>query len=514
MAKRRKFKKRGRLSIISFKSKPVYSKYEAAYKFFAVFAICSLISSAVYAVLSRATPGIFSILISIIFGAGGVGLGYGISAIWGLFTACPRVRSDYSYERTESYFSIGTLVPAVITALLPAIIAGTVARRLTATVTSSGEVIYDNASAVPALVATSLLACLIIGIVLWFIPYNKIITLGNVIPFGIGFIIVALAGAIFFGASTVFLSFAFIFYLFSSMAVLNQGYLIKIINDSGTGTATAEVRKYNLTAVLIAFGAIAVAGFFATALIVGIVVSARIAFYSLFKTAFNNGGGGGGGAVGSTPSFNASEKIFGGISGLDGEGDAKLYYIVFLTMIVGFFVALLILRKRKKKRFPKPSELINRLFNLILALISWFGSLFSAVGSSENDISLDDYSDEELIMDKKSSTELLNLQGKRGAKRFSRMMSECATEGERLSLCYKASRAGYIRNQSILKEGDTPSEALKKLEGFTAPQDYNRFARITDAFILYAYAGAEPSTDISDDITAEAARIIAELSGS
>ena len=512
MAKRRRFKKKRRLGgIISLKTKPTYSKYEFAYKFFAVTAVCTLICSAVYAMLERSLGGMTSTALALLFGAGGVWLGYGIAALWGIFTACERVKHDYGYERTESYFSFGTLIPAVITALLPSIATILIARRLTATVTSSGTVIYDNASAVPALIGGALLGCLVLGIILWFVPYNKIITLGNVIPIGIGFVIVALVGAIQFGSSTAFLTVAFIFYLFSAMAVINQGYLIKIINESGTGTATEQVRKYNLSAVALAFGCIAVAGFFATAVIVGIVVSARIIFFAFFRNVLNNGDGGGG-SVGFSPSFNASEKLFGNVMGTDGEGQTTFYYIVFLAMILVFFIALTVHRVRSGKKFPKPSELVNRLFNLILALISWFGTLFSGKRNEDCGVPLEDYTDEELLMDKKARSDLPNVKGKRGAKRFARMMNECKNDTERLFLCYRVARARYVNKLGILKTGDTPSELLKKMNGLTAEQDYRRFSRLTEAFIRCAYAGIEPSPAIATDVTDEAERLIAETS--
>lgn len=511
MAKRRKFKKKRRLSGIVFKAKPIYSKYESAYKFFAVAAVCSLICSAVYALVARSAGNPLAVIIALAFGGGGVALGYGIAAIWGALTSCERVRHEHSYERTESYFSFGTLVPAVITAVFPSIGAFIATRELTAHVTSSGTVIYDNASAAPAVISGALLACLVLGIILWFIPYNKVLSVGNVIPLGIGFVIVAIAGAVFYGASTVFLTVAFIFYLFSAMAVINQGYLIKIINDCGTGTATEQVRKYNLAAVALAFGCIAVAGFFATAVIVGIVVSARIVFFSVFKNALNNGGGGGGSSVGTSPTFNVSEKIFGGISGTDGEGQAVFYYIVFLAMILAFFVALIIHRRKSGKRLPKPAELINRLFDLILRIISWFGSFFSGKRNEENDVSLEDYSDEELIMDKNTKNALQDLKGKRGAKRFTKMMEECKTDGDRLDLCYRVARAGYVKSFSVLKDGDTPSEMLKKMNGLTAEQDYKRFARLTEAFVQRAYAELEPDVAVASDVSAEAARLLSEM---
>ena len=513
MATRRKFKKKRRFGGISFKNKPTYSKYEAAYKFFAVTAVCSLICSAVYALLERPLGGAIGTLIALLFGAGGCWLGYGIAAFWGMLTSCQRVRQDYSYEHSESYFSFGTLIPAVITAFIPSAIALVASRRLTATVTSSGTVIYDNTSVIPVIIAAALLACMVIGIILWFIPYNKVISVGNVIPLGIGFVIVALAGAVQFGASTSFLTVAFIFYLFSAMAVINQGYVIKIINESGTGSATAQVRKYNLSAVALAFGCIAIAGFLATAVIVGIVVSARIVFFSVFKNALNGNSGGSGSSVGSSPSFNVSEKIFGNISGTDGEGQATFYYIIFLAMILVFFIALAIHRKRSGKRLPKPSELINRLFSLIFAIITWFGSFLSSKSNHETDVSLDDYSDEELLMNKNSIKTVPDLKGKRGAKRFTKMMEECKTEGDRLSLCYRVSRARYIKAFGILKNGDTPNEILKKLNGLTAEQDYRRFARITEAFIAHAYAGLDPNASVSADISEESNRLVSDISG-
>lgn len=512
MAKRRKFKNKRRFPSISFKKRSAYSRYEAIYKFFAVTAVCSLICSGVYALLERSLGTAYGALTALLFGAGGVGLGYGIAAVWGFFTACERVRYDYSYERTDGYFSFGTLIPSIITAIVPSAIVIAIARRLTATVTSSGTVIYDNASAFPALVGGALLACLIIGIILWFMPYNKVISLGNVLPLGIGFIVIAIAGGVFFGASTAFLTFAFIFYVFSAMAVINQGYLIKIINESGTGTATEKVRKYNLAAVALTFGCIAIAGFFATAMIVGIVVSFRIVFYSVFKNALNNGGGGSGSSVGSTPSFNVSEKLFGGITGADAEGEATFYYIVFLLMILAFFVALIIHRRRSGKKLPKPSELINRLFALILSIISWFSSFFSGKRHEETDIPLDDYTDEELMIKNSALTPLSDISGKKGARKLAKMLEECKTDGERLSVCYSVARASYIRKYGILKTGDVPTVMLNKLNGIIARQDYDRFTRLTEAFIRRAYAGIEPSSSIAIDVNAEAERLIAELS--
>lgn len=514
MAKRRKFKKRRRFGGLSFKSKPIYSRYEAAYKFFAVTAVCSLISSAVYALLERQMGGLTATLVALLFGAGGVWLGYGIAAVWGHFTACERVSYDYAYERSESYFSFGTLIPAVITALLPSVGAFIVTRNLTAKVLPSGKVIYDTASATPPLIGGALFICLLLGIILWFLPYNKVISLGNAIPIGLGFMIVALAGLIFFGASTAFLTVAFVFYIFTAMAVINQGYLLKIIKESGTGASTSEVRKYNLAAVALAFGAIAVTGFFATAVIVGVVVTARIIFFSVFKGALNNKGSGGGSSVGSSPSFDVSKKIFGGIMEGDGEGQTMFYYILFIVMILAFIITMIIYRKKKGKRFPKPSEIINRLYTIILAIISWIGAFFSSKRKEETDISLDDYTDEELIMNKSAIRSAQSLHGKRGARRFAKMMSECKTDSDRLELCYKASRARYIKKFSVLKDGDTPSALLNKMVGLTAELEYERFSILTEAFIKLAYANIAPDRTLSNYVTAESEQLIAELSES
>ena len=84
----RKFKKRRRFSGFRLKAKQVYSRYESVYKFFSVTAVCTLTSSAAYALLSKTAGGVYGILLALFYGLIGVWLGYGIAALWGIFTAC------------------------------------------------------------------------------------------------------------------------------------------------------------------------------------------------------------------------------------------------------------------------------------------------------------------------------------------------------------------------------------------------------------------------------------------
>ena len=117
-------------------------------------------------------------------------------------------------------------------------------------------------------------------------------------------------------------------------------------------------------------------------------------------------------------------------------------------------------------------------------------------------------------MDKSATKGIPSLSGKRGAKRLAKMLSECKTDGERLSLCYRASRSNYIKKFSILKDGDTPSAMLKKLSGLTAEQEYERFSAISEAFIKHAYADIEPDPALASKVKAETEQLIAELSES
>ncbi|MBQ9116074.1 MAG: hypothetical protein IJY04_03535, partial [Clostridia bacterium] len=448
------------------------------------------------------TPG-WSALLAIAFGIGGVWLGYGIASLWGLLTGCERVKSDYSYERVDKYFSMGTLIPSLIVLLGISIGVSAVARELTAYVTSSGQVIYDNASMLPAIFGACFLACAVIGCILWFVPYNKVISVSNIIPLGVGFFIIAIAGGALMGAPSWFLSAAFIIFLFCSMVVINQGYLIKIINECGTGSANNEIRKYNISAVIVVFIALSVAGFFATALLVGLVVSGRILMLALFKNAFRGDSGSSGDSVGSSPGFNVSEKIFGDVMDLEGEGNAMFYYIIFILMIVAFFVALFLYRRKQGKRLPKPTELISRLYSLILSIVAWFSGLLTGKRNEELDISLDDYTDEELLMDKSADKKLPSADTKRGLRRLVRMLSECKDDAERLSLCYRASRARYIKKHRLLREGDSPFVLAEKLRHLVAEQEYERFHRMTDDYVGLAYAGILPDSRSRADVSAE-----------
>ena len=191
MAKKRRFKKRARPSFRGFRYKRLYSRFEALYKLLAMLGVSALLSSVVYAVIYRSVEG-YAAPIAVLFGKGGLLFGYGMSAFWGTVTSCERVRSEYSYERLDSYFDKGVLFLSALTAALACFGVYKVAYGLSGTVTASGLVLRDSADMLPAVVTAVFGGCLLCGVLLWFIPYNKVISVGNAIPLGLVFFIVML----------------------------------------------------------------------------------------------------------------------------------------------------------------------------------------------------------------------------------------------------------------------------------------------------------------------------------
>lgn len=494
MSKRKKFKKRHFISL-NFKVKDMYSRYEKAYKTLAVLGICSFVSSVVYTVFYR-TENINALCFALLLGYGMVWGGYFISAFFGLLTATKRVKTEYTYEKTEKYYSFAPMALSSIAAFVLAVVAGKTASDRNFSVTSGGLVIRDTASLIPFIVFAAFFVCIMIGICLWFRPYNKILTSSNAFPFGGGFIVIAFAGIIYFGTPMEFVTVQIIVYIFCVLVVLSQGYLIKIIDESGTGTATSEVRKYNLSASMLAFLSLALIGILASSVIVGIVVLGRFLFKLLVLTITGSDGyifGQTAGSVG----YEITEEVFDGILGIESQTAVVMLFIIFLLMLCGAIVLFATRRKlkRKGKRFPTPKKIFLWFYNLILRCIETLFAFLRGKRAWENYALLEDYADEALKMDHDRHEDIPDVSTKNGMRRFDRMYAACKDDAERLALCYRMSRGMYIKADKRIKCGDTPEVMSKKVKNFFAPREAERFAELSRAYSASVYAGIPPNSD-------------------
>ena len=115
-------------------------------------------------------------------------------------------------------------------------------------------------------------------------------------------------------------------------------------------------------------------------------------------------------------------------------------------------------------------------------------------------------------MDKSADRGVPAVDSKRGVRKFVRMLSERVETADRLELCYRVSRAQYIKNHRLLSHGDTPTVLAEKLEHLVAEQEYSRFSRLTAAYVNMAYAGILPGGSVEKDIRDEVDYLTREAS--
>ena len=152
-----------------------------------IIALCSLISPWAFNFLNGSIPYILplSICIPLLL----ISAGYALQAFAGRAFKIQRVSDDGAYERSEDFYSFVDSLLAVTISISAATVTYFVSRQWLNYLTKNVDgLYYDRYSLLPLIFAVFVLFCMMAGVVLWFIPPSRVISIRNIIPLILSFL--------------------------------------------------------------------------------------------------------------------------------------------------------------------------------------------------------------------------------------------------------------------------------------------------------------------------------------
>jgi len=331
-----KKKKASGMQNVSMKTS-VAARYTAFYKMLAVLTIAVTVSPLVGTVLYPMMPK-YANLFAFVGTVGLVMLGYLFQTIFGAVANIKRVDSGLAYESTEKQFEPLHAAPPLALAGIIALLSVGWTRSLLTEIFGR----FDKVSLIPYIVAVAVGALMVVGIVLWFFPFNRLISFKSLAPFGV-VLLIDFALNIVFGAPLTYLTACTAFFVVSYYILMNQSFILGMSERAGFGVTTGGARFYNLSLVLVSLIVVVLLVFAALTVIVGATVSVKmLAFLALNSTARD-------GNSYTRPDVSDVMKdfdkdVFEGIVDIGGTA-AKGFFGAFCVVIISIILFFILIRK-------------------------------------------------------------------------------------------------------------------------------------------------------------------------
>ncbi len=356
-------------------------------------------------------------------------------------------------------------------------------------------VLYDPRSLLPFFGAALIGMTMVLGIVLWFYPYNRILSLRSIIPFGVVFLFNFLLNLIMNGLSTVFLAVCLLLFVPLYLLVLNQSYLVHAIDRAGTGKIGGDMLKFNgaLSGVL-ALAFLAVFGVI-LALCGGVTTLVRMIFFAMFSSA---GLGTNKNDSWEEKSDNFVESVFGSSEGgtfMLGQNAMLGLFLVFFLFAIAALGLFLLFRFRADlwrgaMRWAK--KLISDILHFIrTALDLWNGALMD-----EKDEKIrNDYVDTSIKMAKQNPSASARHTSTRNWRAEYALLK---TASERNRFLYRL-LVTRMERFLALRVSDTPHQIENKAK---ARLNCPEMPMITETFVAYRYGGENhtPEQNTSEQV--------------
>ncbi len=418
----------------------------------------------------------FGLVISAVF------TGYFFQWIFGTVTKIKRAADNNSYDTIENYFKPHQALINFIIALLVGIaMKEIIADYLKYRYETGMDQIFDKYSLTPYSVAILTTAAMITGIVVWFYPFGKIISIKTVIPliavFFINFMLITIYG----GISQSFVTLSMLIFIICSFFTLNQSNILKTYRISRTVKITPSARLYNIKLILFVILGLAAILIITLSFITGIGVIVRIVLFFILKSVFQRD------EITDDASDIArsfSDSVFNGlIDSMDINGNvSKMFFLLFFIIILCVIVFFILSHRREvwyliKKFFM---TLIQNVFDFLINVIDFNKP------DKENYIILD-YRDDEMKMDESAIKEYdpqKNLK-KNNYRDFIMKLNTIQNDSEKIKFAYSVLIAYWKTANIGISDSDTPREIMAKI---LYENNNTDIEVITDVFESVKYA--------------------------
>lgn len=477
---------RGEISQVRSSEEQFFGKL---YKFFAASAIILVIIPFVNAIVM--IPLNVPLWLSLLLLPLPALFGYGIQHLFGRVVKVKRQYISTGYDGGNRYFMPHsaalpmTLAGAASILVIPA---GKAYMRLRAE--AGIDYYYDSESLYPYLAAISFFALAAAGIVVWFYPYYRLVTMKTLFPC-LGALLICFIISM---SDSRCVTICAVFYLTFAMLTLNQTALLRSVDKTKVGVVTVGMRLYNIALTVLLMLALAGTLVLITSALVGIVVIARMLGYMLLSAMFKD-----------TETYEDADTVSQAVGegvfnlksfGIESQNGSRMYFMIFcvaLLLLAVFFIV-----ARKRGTFKK--------------IIDWFGALYRSIveffmllfrrdrHESEDYARYSDYRDTEIKHTSAQIREYSAEKQKSGAvdyREFSRRLSALKSYPEKLNYAYNTLVVCWNGLNFALKASDTPRQICEKVE---FRSELEGIGGITGAFELTKYAGKEEDNGALESI--------------
>lgn len=447
---------------------------------------------------------ILSVLTSGIYSASGIGcIGFGINALlffagyflmslWARLLKMSRETDSGGYEAEGGYFSlVKALAPMLVIGICGIFVMKLAAELEYRYVMNTPGSYYDADSILPPAVMLFFDALMICGVVVWFIPHERLISQKTMFT-SVGVMFVAYVFYGYIGGGGAMIGLSLMGYILMMSMALNQQSLTRTYRGTVVAFLSSEARRYNLklAGAFCLFTLLLMGGGYMVA--TGLSVIGKSILYMIVYSKYDTS------SENYLDSGSSDERlslfnlyVFGAK-----EADDTVNYYMFLVFIVLSVPALIIFLFRRQGEIR---ALIDAVKRLVLQLIDF---IFSPISDSMTYFIANMREEEQLSYldteEKLTSSFNGGRADKLGVRRFgwrefSAGLRAAPNENEKLCYAYAVFARQLYKIPQFAKTGDTARELHRKLKRRNIASD-DELAAITATFerAKYSADGADP----------------------
>ncbi|MDD4774011.1 MAG: hypothetical protein PHZ09_10500 [Eubacteriales bacterium] len=408
--------------------------------------------------------------------------GYFIQWGFGSVLKIKRTADNNAYESTETFFKPHQAVLTLIIAFTSGFFVNDlITRYLKHRVETGLDQYYDKYTIIPAIISALAVFSITIGILIWFYPFSRIISIKTVLPLTAAFFINYMITLVYGGVNQTFVTFCLLIYIVCVFFLLNQSNVLRTFRITKTVKITDTARLYNLSLVIITIIILAIVLIITLSFTVGIGATVKMVLFFALSSFFRDENVTEK-ASDIAQSFN--DSVFSGlIDTMDKRGNvSKVFYLLFLIIVLGVILFFIISRRRETWLMIKSffTSLINNIMDFILNVIEFNKT------DKESYVILD-YRDEEIKMDEGAVKEYNPHKNRiRNSYRdFMIRLNTIQNNSEKLKYAYSVLTESWKNAGIGVKDSDTPREIMSKI---LYQSDESEIGDITEVFESIKYA--------------------------
>jgi hypothetical protein len=457
--------------------------YDHLYAVLTLFAAATVIAPYMYILtfFNFNYPAFVSFLLTVIC----VFTGYGLQWVFGTVTHIKRVADSSAYENAENFFKPHLAIITIIIAIFAGfMIRNAVNEYFLYRIKIGLEHSFDKYSIIPSAIMLLSVVSIITGIVIWFYPFGRVISIKSLLPLVSVFFINYMITLVYGGVSGTFVTFCLFIFIICAFFLLNQSNIIRTFLITKTVKITSSARIFNIALILMVILGFIAALFVAISFIVGISALVKMALFIILSSVFRGDETVPRETSEIVGSFN--DSVFGGlIDPIDASGNiSKLFFIIFIIIIIG--VMLFFIINRRHETWAMLKKFIIKAYNSIIDFIM---SIIDISRNVRETYIIPDYRDEETKMDESSVKEYnqLKVQKKNSFRDFIIRLNTMRNDNEKLQYAY-ATLVGFWENANYgIKSSDTPREIMVKILNKSSDSEVTDFTEVFEA-VKYAEA--------------------------